>query len=452
MDRPVIHLICNAHLDPVWQWRWEEGCAETLATFRTAVELLKEDRGFKFNHNESVLYRWVEEHDPALFEEIRALVREGRWAVIGGWDLQPDLNLPGLESLYRHMETGRAYFRERFGVAPRVACNFDSFGHPAGLPQLLRQGGYELYVFMRPMPEELHLPDHLFRWRGVDGSEIPALRVPVGFYHSDRDDLEEKIARTVELALELGRDVPLFWGLGDHGGGATREDLERIRRWKEREGRVRIEHSTLEDYLDSVREAAGAAPFFEGGLQRCMTGCYTSLSRLKRAAGESLGLLVQAESLRTAAWRDLGLPFPGEELEEAWRDHLFNDFHDILPGSGTEEVERDALALYGKAEHLARRARMGAASAWARAGKGRKNTLPLALFNGVPHLPGTPVEVEFMVDYRPLPAGEWHVRLFDASGKPVLCQEEPPLALLPHNGWRRKISFVADLPRVGAWG
>ncbi len=452
MDRPVIHLICNAHLDPVWQWRWEEGCAEALATFRVAAALLREDPTFRFNHNEALLYRWVEEHDPGLFEEIRALVREGRWSVLGGWDLQPDVNLPGLESLYRHMEEGRRYFQDRFGVRPRVACNFDSFGHPAGLPQLLRQGGYSLYVFMRPLPEELELPDHLFRWRGLEGSEIPALRVPIGFYHSDRDDLDEKIARTVELALEKGRDVPLFWGLGDHGGGATREDLERIREWRSREKRVRIEHSTLEDYLDAVGEAIRRAPLFEGGLQRSMTGCYTSLSRLKRAAARSLGLLVQAESLRSATWWDLGLPFPEEDLAQAWRDHLFNDFHDILPGSGTEEVERDALALYGKAEHLARRARMGAAAAWSRGGREQPPSLPLSVLNGLPLFGRTPVEVEFMVDYRPLPPGEWHVRLFDSSGREVPCQEEPPLAMLPHNGWRRKISFEADLSALGARG
>ncbi|HHI68663.1 MAG TPA: hypothetical protein ENJ97_04980 [Planctomycetes bacterium] len=305
---------------------------------------------------------------------------------------------------------------------------------------------------MRPSPEELELPDHLFRWRGLEGSEIPALRVPIGFYHSERDDLDEKMARTVDLALRLGRDVPLFWGLGDHGGGATREDLERIRRWKERETRVRIEHSTLESYLEAVEEAARRAPVFEGGLQRSMTGCYTSMSRLKRAAARSLGLLVQAESLRAAAWWDLGLSFPEEDLAQAWRDHLFNDFHDILPGSGTEEVERDALALYGEAEHLARRARMGAATAWARSGGGRGAPLPLALLNGVPLFRATPVEAEFMVDYRPLPAGEWHARLFDASGREIPCQEEPPLAMLPHNGWRRKVSFAADLTRLGALG
>ncbi|MFR8338814.1 MAG: hypothetical protein ACLVAW_20280 [Eisenbergiella massiliensis] len=36
------NVICNAHLDPVWLWRWEEGCTEALSTFRTAERFTDE--------------------------------------------------------------------------------------------------------------------------------------------------------------------------------------------------------------------------------------------------------------------------------------------------------------------------------------------------------------------------------------------------------------------------
>ena len=116
MNQPALHLIANAHLDPVWQWRWEEGCAEALSTFSTAVELLEEHPTLIFNHNEAVLYQWVKEYDPALFSKIQALVAAGRWAISGGWYLQPDVNLPGTESLIRQIAHGRRFFREHFGV------------------------------------------------------------------------------------------------------------------------------------------------------------------------------------------------------------------------------------------------------------------------------------------------------------------------------------------------
>ncbi len=447
--KPALHLICNAHLDPVWQWRWEEGAAEALSTFRSAAAILGERPDLVFNHNEAVLYRWVERLDPALFHEIRRLVREGRWAVSGGWHLQPDVNLPGLESLVRQIAEGRRYFSEKFGVAPRVATNFDSFGHGAGLPQVLAKAGYRMYVHMRPQASELELPADLYRWRGADGSEILAYRIEVGLYHTERDNIERRLEEGTALALARGRDVAVFWGIGDHGGGATREDLARIDAFRRREKRVRIVHGTLDGFYEAIKRQAKTAPVFEGDLQRVSTGCYTSLSRLKRKERESLGLLTQAEALRAASWWGKGQAYPDEALGEAWRGHLFNDFHDILTGSCVEPAERDALALYGKVEEEARRLRLDAAAALNR-GKARSLYIPVTVLNANPSCPGGPVEVECMSGLRPLWTGQWRLRLFRLDGAEVECQEEQPEALLPFHDWRRRLCFIDELPGVGA--
>ncbi len=449
MNRPTLHLICNAHLDPVWQWRWEEGCAEALATFRTAVTLLREHPELVFNHNEAVLYQWVLEHDPHLFREIQAMVGAGRWCISGGWFLQPDVNLPDTESLIRHMAVGRRFFRQHFGVEPRVAYNFDSFGHSGGLPQLLVQGGYAMYIHQRPQEPDLVLPSDLYRWRGVDGSEILTLRIVVGLYHTERDNLLARLEAGVVRALRLGRDVPVFWGLGNHGGGPTRQDLQTIDAFTRRETRVTIRHSTPEHLYESLAGASKAAPAVEGDLQRVFTGCYTSLARVKRRAVKSLAGLVQTEALRAAAWWQSDCPYPEALLDEAWRDHLFNDFHDILPGSCVEPAERDALDLYGKASETSRRLRLGAATAF-NAGPPRNLYLPVTILNANPACRRAPVEVEAMLDLRPKWSGQWHLELFTSDGAAVECQEEQPEALLPFNGWRRKVVFFANLPAVGA--
>ena len=154
--KPTVHLICNAHLDPVWQWRWEEGASEAVATFRVAAahpgrasgSRLLPQRGRPLPLGRAARSR-------RSSRTIRRLVKAGRWAIAGGWYLQPDANLPGIESVVRQIAEGRRYFRDRFGVAPRVAYNFDSFGHGAGLPQVLRQAGYKMYIHMRPQAHEL---------------------------------------------------------------------------------------------------------------------------------------------------------------------------------------------------------------------------------------------------------------------------------------------------------
>ncbi len=444
----TIHLICNAHLDPVWQWRWDEGASEALATFRNAVDILDEHPSLVFCHNEAVLYQWTERFDPALFDDIRRLVKAGRWAVSGGWFIQPDVNLPGTESLIRTIAEGRRYFRETFGAAPRVAYNFDSFGHSGGLPQILRAAGYEMYVHMRPQAGELVLPADLYRWRGVDGTTIPAYRIAVGLYHTEHDNIEERLKAGVALALELGRDVPVFWGLGNHGGGATRRDLAAIDAFIARESRVRIVHSTPDVFYDAVKDAAAAAPIVDGDLQRVFTGCYTSLSRLKRQAVASLGGLVRAEAAAAAAWWRAGAGFPERELREAWDLHIFNDFHDVLTGTCIEPAERDAQAQYGRTEDIARGVTLEAVSTLNR-GSRNSPSLPVTVFHANPSLRRVPVEFECMADHRPFWKGTWRMRLFRADGREVPCQEEQPESLLPFNNWRRRISFVDALPGIG---
>ncbi len=445
---PTVHLICNAHLDPVWQWRWEEGAAEAVATFRTAARLLGEHPRLIFNHNEALLYRWVERLDPDLFREIKRLADAGRWVVAGGWHLQPDVNLPGAESLVRQVVEGRRYFREKFGARPVVAYNFDSFGHGGGLPQILRSAGYEMYVHMRPDAADLPLPADLYRWRGVDGSEVLAHRISVGLYHTERDNVGERVRAGIARALELGRDVAVFWGLGDHGGGPTREDLATIDAIAGEEARVRVEHSTPDRFYAAVRGEASRAPVVEGGLQRCFTGCYTSLSRLKRESVRSLGLLVQAETAASAAWWLREDPFPESRWGEAWRCHLFNDFHDVITGSCIEAAERDALAYYGRAAVAARRLRLRAVAALNR-GEGDAPPLPVTVFNGDPSAGRVPVEVELMADYRPFWKGKWRLRLFAENGDEVPCQEEQAEALLPFNAWRRRLCFFGEWAGAG---
>ncbi len=448
MKKPVLHLICNAHLDPVWQWRWDEGAAEAITTFGIAVRLLREFPSFVFNHNEAILYRWVEEYDPGLFKEIQKLVAEGRWCISGGWDLQPDVNMPGAEAIIRHIAEGRQFFSENFGLRPVVAYNFDSFGHSGGLPQILLKAGYKMYVHMRPEQKYLSLPSDLYRWRGVDGSEIAVYRIPFA-YNTFHDRSVERIQAGIDIALKFNRDTPVFWGLGDHGGGATARELEQIQGLMKQETRVEIIHSSTERYYEAIRELVPELPVVEGDLQRVFTGCYTSMSRLKRRMQQNLGELVQTEGLRAATWWVEGQEYPAGEIREAWRDHLFNDFHDILAGSSVESGEQDALDLYGRSSETSRRLRLGAISGFFK-GRHRIVQIPVTVLNMNPGAPDVPVELEYMIDHVPKFDGVWHARLIALDGSEISVQEEPAESLLLPDQWRRKICFNARLPRIGA--
>ena len=164
-----VHLICNAHIDPIWQWDWQEGVSVVLSTFRSAVNLAGEF-DYIFCHNEVTVYKYVEEYDQPLFADICRLVKEGKWHIMGGWYLQPDCNMPSGESFVRQILEGKRYFMSRFGVFPTTAINFDPFGHTRGLVQIMKKCGQDSYIHCRPHQGECPLPTNQFLWRGFDGS------------------------------------------------------------------------------------------------------------------------------------------------------------------------------------------------------------------------------------------------------------------------------------------
>ena len=246
----TVHLVSNAHLDPVWMWEWEEGAAAAISTFRTAADLCEEFEGFIFNHNEVILYQWVEEYEPALFERIQRLVKAGKWHIMGGWYLQPDCNIPSCESFVRQILLGRRYFGEKFGVTPTTAINFDPFGHTRGLVQIIAKSGFDSYLFCRPDPGNCQLEDDTFIWEGYDGSRLLAQRVPEG-YNSPLGGARAKVERRIPNSPD-GTSTIVLWGIGDHGGGPSHQDLQDLADLIHTRNDVSIHHSTPEAYFTSL--------------------------------------------------------------------------------------------------------------------------------------------------------------------------------------------------------
>src|SRR5215210_3137408 len=192
----TLHMIGNAHIDPVWLWQWPEGLAEVRATFRSALDRMNEYAEFLFTADSAAYYAWIEEIDPPMFEEIQQRVAEGRWELVGGWWVEPDCNLPSGESFVRHALISQRFFHDRFGRIATVGFNVDPFGHNAMLPQLLRRAGMHAYVFMRPGPHEMALPAPLFWWESADGSRVLGLRLPHE-YCAPREDLTDHLEKTL---------------------------------------------------------------------------------------------------------------------------------------------------------------------------------------------------------------------------------------------------------------
>ena len=187
----------------VWLWNMEEGISAALSTFHTAADFCENYDGFVFNHNEALLYQWIEEYDLPLFERIQKLVKAGKWHIMGGWYLQPDCNMPSGESFVRQIRSGQEYFREKFGVTPKTVINFDPFGHSRGLVQILKKAGYHSYLFGRPSEGDCPLGGDNIIWEGFDGSQILGHRTREG-YNSLMGEAGKKVREKLEALQRTG--------------------------------------------------------------------------------------------------------------------------------------------------------------------------------------------------------------------------------------------------------
>ena len=350
-----VHLIGNAHLDPVWLWQWQEGYQEVKATFRSALDRMDENPDFVFTCACAAYYQWVEENAPDMFEQIRRRVAEGRWKIVGGMWIQPDCNQPSGESMCRQLLLSQRYFAEKFGLTVTCGYNVDTFGHGAMLPQLLRRAGISRYVWMRPgMAENASIPEGAMIWEAPDGSRVTAYRIPDG-YGADRN-VSEKIARIGELSERLGTPQMCFYGVGNHGGGPTVANLREIDAFRAQSpDGGRAFYSSPDRYFDDLEACGARLPVWKGELQHHASGCYSTNSRTKLLNRLAESGLTRAEKFSVLAFRLTGHRARAQALRQAWENVLFNQFHDVAGGCCIRPAMEDAALQLGEAVSIAAR-------------------------------------------------------------------------------------------------
>lgn len=340
--------IGHAHLDLAWLWPIRETRRKGGRTFANALRLLEDYPEYIFGASQAQLYQWIKNDYPGLFQEVKNLVAKGRWDVQGASWVEFDTNIPSGESIIRQFMYGKRWFKEEFGIEPNYLWLPDCFGFSANLPQLMQGCGVRHFITQKLSWNESNtFPHHLFIWQGIDGSEVRAHQMPTNDYNFSNNP--SAFLATEERFAEKGcADAFLnLYGIGDGGGGPTRNHIEYGLRQKDLEGVPRFRFSTAREWLDHYsRMDASMLPRMYGELYlELHRGTYTTQAQMKWNNFFSETLLQQAEAMCAAVGSITGDRSYPEELRPIWQDTLLMQFHDILPGSSIGMVYEDAARL-----------------------------------------------------------------------------------------------------------
>ncbi len=416
-----IFAVANSHIDPVWLWDKFEGIDEVINTFRSACDRLDEYPELKFAASSITFYKWVEEYDYAVFERIKAHVASGRWEITGGWLVEADCNLPLSESFYKSAEISKKYVSNRFGVETPVAYVPDCFGHAASLPTILSDTGFKYYIFVRPeVHENPDLPDDLFYWEH-NGNRVLCYRLK-NHYTQGFDFRRERVESEIGADDFTRRGLACyFFGMGDHGGGPTKAEIDTLQAISTQRTDLDLKFSTCLEFFQAAEKLPNI-PVYSGDLHYHAVGCYSVNRNLKHA-------IRGAERALCYTQRVVDASHTAADLDTLWETTIFNQFHDIMPGSCSPDAARQALDEIGGV-------RAASAEIAYSAIKHVSNGIPVAcrqgefrIFNSLPYNVTGPFEIESFLYFRP------GAPFKDSSGREIAIQEVAPSVHCANHRW-----------------
>ena len=400
LDGAHITLDGNAHIDAAWLWPRSETIDAVRRTFTTALQLMNEYPDYKFTQSAAQYYEWMADKYPDLNDQIKQRIKEGRWEVVGGMWIEPDLNIPTGESQVRQLLVGQRFFQKEYGVTARIGWNPDSFGYNWQLPQIYKRSGLDYFVTQKMHWNDTNiLPLRLFWWESPDGSKVLTyFPTDYAWTNVSPTRLSADFVESAQRNPGTAQDLDLY-GVGDHGGGPTRAMLDDGDHWMTVQSGIptasihsspaaipiapsrgatatgttggalpAMHYGTAQSYFDDVQArlnpdsptwnydklAGGWTPpptdakgnmgiptwkdelYFE-----YHRGIYTTQAKHKDNIRKSEVATLDTEKLSSFAWLN-GATYPADEITDNWKKITFNQFHDLAAGSGIAVIYRDA--------------------------------------------------------------------------------------------------------------
>ena len=435
----TIHLVGHAHIDMNWLWLWPETVDVCKNTFSTVIKLMDEYPEFRFSQSQASTYIAMEELCPELFAEIQRRVKSGRWEITGGTWTEGDMNMASGESIVRQIMYAKRYFIEKFGVEPEICWEPDTFGHAWTIPQILVKSGLKYYYFCRCGKGE-----PVFWWEGMDGSRVLAYNRG-GYSDHIHDGIMDA---PMELDSRYGvKDGMIVYGVGDHGGGPTRNDLNMAVQLQDRTIFPKVEFSTAVGFYKDLLAQKRDFPVIRDELNFTFQGCYTTHADIKKMNRVSENLLPTAEMFSALAGK-YGFIYPKKGFVDAWRKTCFNQFHDIFDGSAIHDSYKYSQGLFDKVYGIGSDALRRSTGRIARNIDTRGKGVPVVVYNPLSWKRTDVARVQ-------IPQGLTVKTVRDAAGNEMPCQASGKEIVftakyVPAMGY--KVFYLSKKPATGASG
>ncbi len=377
LQQATLHLTGNSHIDAAWLWPWTETVDVVKRTFGTALQLMYEYPEYTYTQSAAAYNEWLADKYPDMNAEIAQRIKEGRWEIVGGMWVEPDLNMPDGESLVRQLLVGKRWYKQAYGVDVRIGWNPDSFGYTWQLPQIYKKSGVDYFVTQKMDWNDTNkLPFKLFWWESPDGSKVLSY-----FPHDYANDNLDPVRLAKDLATARTKaigetEMMDLYGVGDHGGGPTRAILDEGFHWSTpsmpEKVMPKMEFGTAQSFFSTVeKQIAPESPVWNyqsiakgytppppvAGMTSIPTwksemyfeyhrGVMTTQANHKRNMRDAEEEVINAEKWSSLAWVLAGRAYPSADLTEDWKKVLFNQFHDLAAGSGIGVIYKDAQKDY----------------------------------------------------------------------------------------------------------
>jgi mannosylglycerate hydrolase len=370
-----LHVISQTHWDREWYQEFQGARKRLVYFIDELLDVMEKNPDYRYFHfdGQTILIEDYLEIKPENEQRLRKLIKDGR-IIIGPWYVMPDEFLVSGESLVRNLLKGHLICDDYQTLPMKNGYIVDIFGHNSQFPQILKGFDIDSATLYRGIGD---YEKSEFLWEAADGSRVIALKLDPdrsysNFYFAVRwpfDGREYQIGEVKDRMTKLlqymdSRAVTSNYLMMDGVDHIEIEpELPKLMDFISELEDVKVEHSTIDAYVKSVKEENPQLEVIKGELLKpgkagvnntVLYNVWSSMVHLKQMNNDCETMLTAWVEPLSTIRSIMGLgEYQKGFIKEAWKYVLMNHPHDSICGCSITKVHKDNEYRFSQARDIA---------------------------------------------------------------------------------------------------